>query len=112
MESSGSSMQRTNDRSTGSNWSSRQRTSSMSLNINQDKNHHHEAGDRMRHPSDDENYDRDDRLSVTAEYDFAVTVDGVDEQPLYSKEVEKIEGDTSEEGQIYESRICMNNDLL
>ena len=38
---------------------------------------------------------------MTAGHDFDVTVDGVDELSLYSKEVEKGEDDTSEEGQLY-----------
>ena len=94
--------------SAGSCGSSRQGTSSMSLNINQDKSHHHQAGDKRKHPSDDESYDDDDRLSVTAGHDFDVTVDGEDELSLYSKEVEK-RGDISEEVQLYESRY---HDLL
>ena len=44
----------------------------------------------------------DDRLSVKAGHDFDVTADGVDEFSLYSKEVEKGEDDTSEEGQLYQ----------
>ena len=70
----------------------------MSLNLNQDKSHHHQAGDKIKHPSDDESYDDDDRLLVTAGHDFDVTADGQDELPLCSKEVEKGEGDASEEG--------------
>ena len=81
----------------------------MSLNLNQDKSHHHQAGDKIKHPSDDESYDDDDdddddRLLVTAGHDFDVTADGQDELPLCSKEVEKGEGDASEEGQLYKSR--------
>ena len=107
MGSSGSSGQGTNDMSTGSSRSSRQKTNSMSLNLNQDKSHHHQAGDKRKHPSDDESYDHDDdddRLSVTGGHDFDVTVDGQDELSLYFKEVEKGEGDVSEEGQLYKSR--------
>ena len=109
MGSSGPSRQGTNDMPTGSNGSSRQGTNSMSLNINQDKSHHHQAGDKRKHPSDDESYNDDDRLSVTAGHDFDVTVDGEDQLSLYSKEVEKGEGNTSEEGKLYESR---DHDLL
>ena len=65
----------------------------MSLNLNQDKSHHHQAGDKIKHPSDDESYDDDDDDD-----------DGQDELPLCSKEVEKGEGDASEEGQLYKSR--------
>ena len=85
----------------------------MSLNLNQDKSHHHQAGDKIKHPSDDESYDDDDddddRLLVTAGHDFDVTADGQDELPLCSKEVEKGEGDASEEGQLYKSR---HHDLM
>ena len=98
MGSSGPPRQGTNDMSTGSSGSCRQGTNSMSLNINQDKSHHHQAGDKRRDPLDD------DRLSVTARHDFDVTVDSEDELSLYSEEVEKGEGDTSEERQLYESR--------
>ena len=109
MGSSGPSRQGTNDMSTGSSGSSRQGTKSMPLNINQGKSHHHQAGNKGKHPSDDESHDDDDRLSVTAGHDFDVTVDGEEELSFYSKEVEKGEGDTSEEGQLYESRY---HDLL
>ena len=104
MGSSGPSRQGTNDMSKGSSESSRQGTNSMSLNINQDNSHHHQAGDKRKHLSDDESYDDDDRLSATAGHDFDITVDCEDEMLLYSKEVRKGEGDTSEEGQVYESR--------
>ena len=110
MGSSGPSRQGTNDMSARSSGSSRQGTNSMSLNINQDKSHHHQAGDKRKHPSDDESYDDDDddddddRLLVTGGHDFDVTVDGQDELSLYFKEVEKGEGDVSEEGQLYKSR--------
>ena len=97
-----------NDMSTGSSGSSRQGTSSMSLNTNQDKIHH-QVSDKRNHPSDVESYDDDDRLSVTAGHDFDVTADDEDELSLCSKEFEKEEGDTSEEGQLYESRY---HDLL
>ena len=99
MGSSGLSRQGTNDMSAGPSGSSRQGTNTMSLNINQDKSYHHQAGDKRKHPSDDESYDDDDddRLSVTAGQDFDVTVDGEDELSLYSKEVEKGKGDTSEQ---------------
>ena len=52
------SRQGANDMSTGSSGSSRQRTNSMPLNINQDKSHHHQAGDKKGNilQSDDENY--------------------------------------------------------
>ena len=80
----------------------------MSININQDKSHH-QAGDKRKHSMDDESYDDDYQLSVTAGHDFDVTVDGEDELSHYSKEVEKGEGDASEEGQLYESRY---HDLL
>ena len=109
MESSGPSRQGTNDMSTRCSGSSRQGANSMSLNINQGKSHCHQAGDKRKHPSDDESYDDDDRLSVTAGHFFDVTVDGENELSLYSKKVEKGEGDTSEEGQLYESRY---HDLL
>ena len=104
MGSSGPSRLGTNDMSARSSGSSRQGTNSMSLNINQDKSHHHQAGDKRKHPSDDESYDDDDRLSATAGHDFDVTVDGEAEQPLFPKEVEKRECDTSDEGELYESR--------
>ena len=104
MGSSGPSKQGTNDMSTGSSGSSRQGTNSMSLNTNQDKSHHHQAGDKRKHPSDDESYDDDDRLSPTAGHDFDVTVDGEDELPLFPKEAEKRECDTTDEGELYESR--------
>ena len=106
MGSSGPSKQGTNDTSTGPSGSSRQGTNSMSLDTNQDKSHHHQAGDKRKHPSDDESYDDDDddRLSATAGHDFDVTVDGEDELPLFPKEVEKRECDTSDEGELYESR--------
>ena len=94
MGSSGPSRQETNDMSTGSSESSRQGTNSMSLNINQDKSHHHEAGDKRKHLLDDESYDNDDWLSLTAGHDFDITVDCEDEMLLYSKEVRKGEGDT------------------
>ena len=81
----------------------------MSININQDKRHHHQAVDKRKHSMDDESYDDDYQLSVTAGHAFDVTVDGEDELSLCSKEVEKGEGDTSEEGQLYESRY---HDLL
>ena len=80
----------------------------MSLNKNQDKRHHHQAGDKGKHPSDDESCDDDDRLSVTAGHDFDVTVDGEDELSLYSNEVENGEG-SRPEGQLHESRY---HDLL
>ena len=64
MGSSGPSRQETNNMSTGSSESSRQGTNSMYLNINQDKSHHHQAGDKRKHLSDDESYDDDDWLSV------------------------------------------------
>ena len=51
--------------STGSSGSSRQGTNSMSLNINQEKSHY-QAREKRKHPSDDESYDGDDWLSVTA----------------------------------------------
>ena len=82
MGSSGRSRQGTNDMSTGSSGSSRPGTNSMSLNINQDKSHHHQAGDKRKHPSDYESYDDDDRLSVTAGHDFDVIVNGEDELSL------------------------------
>ena len=69
----------------------------MSLNTNQDKIHH-QVSDKRNHPSDVESYDDDDRLSITAWHDFDVTADDEDELSLYSKEFEKGEGDTSEEG--------------
>ena len=50
---------------TGSSGSSRQGTNSMSLNINQEKSHY-QAREKRKHPSDDESYDDDDWLSVTA----------------------------------------------
>ena len=108
MGSSGLSRQGTYDMFTGSSGSSIQGTNSTSLNLNQDKSHHHQAGDKRKYP-DDESYDDDDQLSVTAGHDFDVTVDGEDELSLCIKEVEKGEGDTSEEGQLYESRY---HDLL
>ena len=81
----------------------------MSLNINQDKSHHHQAGDKRKHPSDDHSNDDEDWLSVITGYDFDVTVDGKDELSLYSKEVGKVEGDKSEERQLHEPRY---HDLL
>ena len=105
MEPSDPSRQGTNDMSKGSSGTSRQGTNSMSLNINQDKSHHHQVGDKRKHPLDDESYDDDDWLSVTAENDFDLTEDGEDELSHYSKKVEKRKGDTSEEGQLYESTI-------
>ena len=97
MGSSGPSRLGTNDMFARSSGSSRQGTNSMSLNINQDKSHHHQAGDKRKHPSDDESYDDDDRLSATAGHDFDVTVDGEDELSLYSEEAENEDGDASEE---------------
>ena len=97
MGSSGPSRLGTNDMSARSSGSSRQGTNSMSLNINQDKSHHHQAGDKRKHPSNDESYDDDDRLSATAGHDFDVTVDGEDELSLYSEEAENEDGDASEE---------------
>ena len=84
MGSSGLSRQGTNDMSAGPSGSSRQGTNTLSLNINQDKSYHHQAGDKRKYPSDNESYDDDDddddddRLSVTAGQDFDVTVDGED----------------------------------
>ena len=104
------SKQTANNISTWSNGPSRQGTNSMSLNKNKDKGHHHQASGKRKHPSDDEicddddDDDDDDRLLVTAGHDFDVTADGEDELSLYSKEVEKGEADTPEEGQLYESR--------
>ena len=105
------SKQTTNNISTWPNGPSRQGTNSMSLNKSKDKGHHHQASGKRKHPSDDEIWDDgdddnddDDRLLVTAGHDFDVTVDGEDELSLYSKEVEKREADTPEEGQLYESR--------
>ena len=90
--------------------SSRQGTNSMSLNKNQDKRHHHQASGKRKHPlndeicDDDDDDDDDDWLSVTAGHNFHVILDGDDELSLYSQEVEKGEGDTQEEGELYESR--------
>ena len=53
----GPSRQGTNDMSTESSGSSRQGANSMSLTINQEKSHHHQAGDKRKHPLDDESYD-------------------------------------------------------
>ena len=58
---------------------------------------------------DDESCVDDDRLSVTAGHDFHVTVDGDYELLLYSKKIEKGEGDTPEEGELYQYRC---HDLL
>ena len=82
MGSSGPSRQGTNDMSTRSSGSSRPGTNSMSLNINQGKSHHHQAGDKRKHPSDYESYDDNDRLSVLIGHNFDVTVDGEDELSL------------------------------
>ena len=73
-KSSGPSRQGTNDLSTGFSGSCRQGTSSTSHNKNQDKRHHNQAGDERKHPSDDENCDDDDQLSVTVGHDFDVIV--------------------------------------
>ena len=80
MRSSGPSREDTNDMSIGSSGSSRLETNSMSLNINQDKSHHHQAGDKTK-----ENI-CDDWLPSGHDFDF--TVDGEDELSLYSKEVD------------------------
>ena len=96
---------------TESSGSSRQGNNSMSLNKNQNKKHNQQASGKRKHPSnveicddDDDDDDDDDRLSVTAGHNFHVTLDGDDELSLYSQEVEKGEGDTQEEGELYESR--------
>ena len=84
MGSSGSSRQGTNNMSAGSSGSSRQRTNCISLNINQDKSHQRQTGDKRKHSSDDGSYDDDDRLSVTAGHDFDIIVDHQSFRVLYA----------------------------
>ena len=73
MASSGSSRQGINGMYTGFSRPSRQGTNTMSLNINQYKSNHHQAGNKRKHLSDDESYDDDDddddddQLSVTVD---------------------------------------------
>ena len=57
--SSWSSWQGINDMPTGSSGSSREGTNSISYNKNQDKIYHDRAGDKRKHPSDDESCDDD-----------------------------------------------------
>ena len=72
--------------------------------VTKDKRHHHQAGNKRKHPLDDKNCDGDDRFSVTAGHEFFVTVNDEDDLSLYYKHVEKREGQTPEEEQVYEFR--------
>lgn len=83
------------DLSTGSSASSSQGSNSMSNNKNQHKRHHHQVGDKRKHPSDDENCAGHDRLSVTAGHEFDITEDDEDDLSHYHEEREV---NTPEEG--------------